>query len=244
MTRIDEGGVGRRMMLASAVMAAVLAIAAIGHDELAENTFSSAVVAPRVWTIAIPVEAFQKSALRAGVVRKAGVPKHVVSPTSVRRIVVSISDRKLALVEDGQVVKIYTVAVGAKVSPSPTGAFKIVTRIPQATYYHEAVVIPAGEGSPIGTRWIGLNRAGYGIHGTNSPRSIGKAASHGCIRMRNRDAEEFFEMVRVGDAVEIRGERDGETAALFGDKNNDGHNASNETAVVQVRTVEGIGGSR
>jgi lipoprotein-anchoring transpeptidase ErfK/SrfK len=41
-----------------------------------------------------------------------------------------------------------------------------------------------GPGNPVGTRWMGLNRAGYGIHGTNEPKSIGKAASHGCIRMR------------------------------------------------------------
>jgi lipoprotein-anchoring transpeptidase ErfK/SrfK len=224
MQRIDEGGLGRGLMLASAVAAGVLAIAAIGHEQVEQNAVLSAPVPPRVWSIAVPVEAFQKSAVRSGVASKAGVPKHVVSPraissTSVRRIVVSIPDRKLALVEDGRVVKIYVVAVGAKVSPSPTGAFKIVTRIPQATYYHPAVVIPAGEDSPIGTRWIGLNRAGYGIHGTNAPRSIGKAASHGCIRMRNRDAEEFFELVRVGDAVEIRGERDGEVAELFHDRN-------------------------
>lgn len=243
MQRIDEGGVGHRMMLASAVMAAVLAIAAIGHDELAKSTFSSTAVPPRVWTIAIPAEAFQKSAASRSVVPKAGVPKHVVSSTSVRRIVVSIPDRKLALVEDGRVVKIYDVAVGAKVSPSPTGAFQIVTRIPQATYYHEAVVIPAGESSPIGTRWIGLNRPGYGIHGTNSPRSIGNAASHGCIRMRNRDAEEFFELVQVGDAVEIRGERDEEMTSLFGNRNGSGSRVSSEAIVAQAR-VAGMGGSR
>ncbi len=215
MNRIDEGGVGRRMMLASGVAVVILATAAIAHDELVRSA-SSSVITPRVWTIAVPAEAFQKSATPRSVAPKASVPKRVVSSKSVRRIVVSIPDRKLALVEDGRVVKIYVVAVGAKVSPSPTGAFRIVTRIPRATYYHEAVMIPAGEASPIGTRWIGLNRSGYGIHGTNSPRSIGKAASHGCIRMRNRDAEEFFELIRVGDEVEIRGERDEEMAELFG----------------------------
>lgn len=65
-------------------------------------------------------------------------------------------------------------------------------------------------------RWLGLNRKGYGIHGTNEPRSIGRAASHGCIRMSNRDITQFFEMVRVGDVVEIRAERDADTARVFG----------------------------
>lgn len=139
--------------------------------------------------------------------------KHEVAVGKVRRVVVSIPERKLVLVADGRVVKVWRVAVGARVSPSPRGEFRIAVRIPEATYYRAGVVIPSGEQSPIGTRWIGLNQEGYGIHGTNAPGSIGKAASHGCIRMRNRDAEELFEMVRVGDVVEIRDE---EVAELVG----------------------------
>src|ERR1700741_5417436 len=73
-----------------------------------------------------------------------------------RRIVVSIPDRKLALVEDGQVLRTYTVAVGAPISPSPTGQFKIVSRLSRPTYYHPGVVIPPGKSNPLGTRWLGL----------------------------------------------------------------------------------------
>lgn len=145
-------------------------------------------------------------------VPKVGQRRVVVS----RRIVVSIPDRKLALLENDTIVRTYDVSVGAAVSPSPTGSFHIVNRIPRATYYHLAVVIPASDRSPIGTRWIGLNKKSYGIHGTNEPHSIGRAASHGCIRLRNRDVEDFFERIQVGDVVEIRGERDAETVALFG----------------------------
>jgi lipoprotein-anchoring transpeptidase ErfK/SrfK len=83
-------------------------------------------------------------------------------------------------------------------------------------YYHPGTVIAPGNDNPVGTRWIGLNKKGYGIHGTNEPWSIGKAASHGCIRLRNRDVEQLFTMLRVGDTVEIRGERDEQTAAIFG----------------------------
>jgi lipoprotein-anchoring transpeptidase ErfK/SrfK len=54
---------------------------------------------------------------------------------------------------------------------------------------------------------MGLSAKGYGIHGTNAPKSIGKAASHGCIRMRKADLEELFELVSVGVVVEICGER-------------------------------------
>ncbi len=133
-----------------------------------------------------------------------------------RRVLVSIPDRKLAVLEDGKVIRTFPVAVGAAVSPSPTGEFQIVSRIAHPTYYHPGVVIRPGSDNPIGPRWVGLNKKGYGIHGTNEPRSIGKAASHGCIRMRNRDIEQFFRMVRVGDTVEIRRERDEEIAQIFG----------------------------
>jgi lipoprotein-anchoring transpeptidase ErfK/SrfK len=52
---------------------------------------------------------------------------------------------------------------------------------------------------------MGLSVKGYGIHGTNAPDSIGKAASHGCIRMRQADLEELFELVTVGTPVELQG---------------------------------------
>ena len=133
-----------------------------------------------------------------------------------RLVLVSLPDHQLALIEDGQVKKVYSVAVGKESTPSPTGTFHIVVRVVDPTYYHEGKVIPPGPGNPLGNRWMGLDRKGYGIHGTNVPQSIGKSASHGCVRMAKRDLEELFSLVKPGDEVEIRGERDAQTAAIFG----------------------------
>lgn len=133
-----------------------------------------------------------------------------------RVVVVSIQDRRLAVVQDDATIATFTVAVGAAESPSPTGEFRIVTRVTNPTYYHPGSVIPSGKSNPIGTRWLGLSLKGYGIHGTNAPGSIGKAASHGCIRLRNRDIERLFSLVHIGDRVEIHGERDETTTSLFG----------------------------
>ena len=133
-----------------------------------------------------------------------------------RTVVVSVPDRKIAVLEDGNMLASFPVAVGAAVSPSPTGEFEIVNRVSNPTYYHQGLVIPPGKDNPIGTRWVGLTEKGFGIHGTNAPKSIGRAASHGCIRLRNRDMETLFTMLRVGDLVEIRGEHDEETAEIFG----------------------------
>lgn len=134
-----------------------------------------------------------------------------------RVIVVSLLDRKLALVVDGQVKRIYMVAVGKPSTPSPVGTFTIARRAANPTYHHNGKTVLPGPNNPVGTRWMGLSIAGYGIHGTNEPRSIGKAASHGCIRMARADLEEFYELVAVGDTVKLIGERNEETAKLFGD---------------------------
>lgn len=133
-----------------------------------------------------------------------------------RRIVVSIPDRKLALIENGRVVKLYDVAVGARVSPSPTGEFQIAQRLENPTYYKPGIVIGPGVGNPLGTRWMGLNAKGFGIHGTDRPDSIGHNASHGCIRLRNRDIEDLFARVKVGDRVSLIAERSDEVAQIFG----------------------------
>ena len=133
-----------------------------------------------------------------------------------RFILISIPDRQLALIDNGEVVKVYPVAVGKISTPSPEGDFTVTNRTVNPTYYHEGKVIPPGKSNPLGTRWMGLSLKGYGIHGTNAPKSIGKAASHGCIRMAKKDLEELFTLVKVGDAVTIRSGRDELVAQVFG----------------------------
>ncbi len=138
-----------------------------------------------------------------------------------RVVLVSIPDRRLAVMESGRVIATFPVAVGAAWSPSPTGEFQIVSRVANPWYYHRGTVVPSGKDNPVGTRWLGLSQPRYGIHGTNAPRSIGHAASHGCIRLRNRDMERLFTMLQVGDSVEIRGERDEQVTRIFGDAADD-----------------------
>ena len=90
--------------------------------------------------------------------------------------------------------KSFPVAVGNPSTPTPVG---------------EYIVTYKGKnwGPSFGSRWIGLNVpwGTYGIHGTNKPYSIGQHASHGCIRMRNRDVEKLYELIPVGTKVTIFG---------------------------------------
>jgi lipoprotein-anchoring transpeptidase ErfK/SrfK len=147
-----------------------------------------------------------------------------------RQVLVSLKDRRLAVLENGKLLRTFSVGVGAVLSPSPEGRFEIVSRVTNPTYYHPGTVIPAGGDNPIGPRWIGIDRKGYGIHGTNQPRSVGGATSHGCIRLRNRDVVKLFELVRVGDTVEIRAERSERVALIFG-----GVADTNASAIAQAQ---------
>ena len=151
-----------------------------------------------------------------------------------RMVLVSIPDRKLAVIEGGNVLATFPVAVGAAWTPSPTGEFQIVSRVANPWYYHRGSVVPSGKNNPVGTRWLGLSRPRYGIHGTNAPRSIGHAASHGCIRLRNRDVEQLFTMLQVGDSVEIRGERDEQVAQVFGSAADDSTVAAAEVPAESI----------
>jgi lipoprotein-anchoring transpeptidase ErfK/SrfK len=157
----------------------------------------------------------------------------------VRRIVISIPDRQLALLEDGVVVKVYPIAVGKPGTPSPEGDFTIINRSMNPTWRHKGQTVLPGKNNPAGTRWMGLSLKGYGIHGTNVQSSVGRAASHGCFRLKKNDIEELFTLVRVGDVVTVHGQRDELTAQLF---SSDPATSNSETeiasAVAVTNTVE------
>ena len=106
------------------------------------------------------------------------------------RIVVRTAQRKLDLYRDGSLYKTYSVAVGKPATPTPKGNFTVVNKA-------------MNPGGAFGTRWLGLSKPHIGIHGTNNPASIGKAASKGCIRMHNKDVQELYGLVGIGVAVEI-----------------------------------------
>ena len=65
------------------------------------------------------------------------------------------------------------------------------------------LVLPAGPNNPVGTAWIGLNKSGYGIHGTPRPEDVGRTESHGCFRLANWNAEYLAQLVSVGMPVQV-----------------------------------------
>ena len=105
----------------------------------------------------------------------------------------------------GSPVKTYPIAVGKSWSQTPLGSFTIVYKAVHPWWIPPGGgrIVPPGPSNPLGTRWMGLSKPYYGLHGTNVPSSIGHAISMGCVRMMPADAEEVFDLVSVGSRVEI-----------------------------------------
>jgi hypothetical protein len=101
---------------------------------------------------------------------------------------------KLTVLMYGQTFKTYSIAVGSPSTPTPVGEYQVISK-------------GIDWGPAFGPRWLGLNVPWgiYGIHGTNRPYSIGQHLSHGCIRMKNKDIRELFEMIPLGTKVNIYG---------------------------------------
>lgn len=212
--------VGAVLFLTSIHLAATARIAKTAFSNqqsaLSQDSFFSALkpippapVAPNIGAVT------EASSHAPSIAKPSALAGSSASPARQRQIIISIADRKLALMEDGQVLKTYPIAVGALHTPSPDGDFVIVNHAKDPTYRHGNKEIAPGNANPLGSRWMGLSLKGYGIHGTNVQSSVGKAVSHGCFRMRKQDVEELYTMVQVGDTVTVRRERDTMIAQVF-----------------------------
>ena len=119
-------------------------------------------------------------------------------------ILVEKKSNRLTLLADGKPLKTYRVATGAGGS-TPEGTFKIVNRLKDPTWFHSGQAIPPDNPENIlGSRWLGFDAPGYGIHGTTLPQTIGTQASKGCVRMHNADVEELYTLSPAGTEVTIK----------------------------------------
>jgi lipoprotein-anchoring transpeptidase ErfK/SrfK len=133
-----------------------------------------------------------------------------------RRIEVDTRSKFLTLMEGDKILAAFPITPGSKALPAPIGTWQIVkiTILPwfrwdKAMLMHgrrsvDFYNIPPGPRNEVGLVWIGLNKKGIGIHGTNNPGSIGRSASHGCIRLANWDALRVLNAVTQGVTVEIK----------------------------------------
>lgn len=121
-------------------------------------------------------------------------PLPIIADQGMYMIEINPQRHQMIVWVQGQKFKTYPIAVGKPSTPTPVGEYQII--------YKGKDWAPS-----FGPRWLGLNVpwGNYGIHGTNRPYSIGQHLSHGCIRMRNIDVIELYNMIPVGTVVKING---------------------------------------
>jgi lipoprotein-anchoring transpeptidase ErfK/SrfK len=124
------------------------------------------------------------------------------------RLVLRLGERQVYVYQGKAAIAIYPVAIGRPDTPTPTGEFQVFEMIEDPAWKNPRtgeVEAPGADGS-LGTRWIGfveMPNGVIGFHGTPNRSSIGRAASHGCVRMRNEDVVAMFEHVIVGTVVTV-----------------------------------------
>jgi lipoprotein-anchoring transpeptidase ErfK/SrfK len=141
------------------------------------------------------------------------------SPLKVARIHIRLAEKVLeATTEEGRIVLHCPVSIARNVEKRPVGELKVTIVIPDPDYtfdpavFPESVegqelgrrlIIPPGPNNPVGVAWIGLDRPGYGMHGTPDPEKVGRTESHGCFRLANWDAAALLALVKVGTPVVV-----------------------------------------
>ena len=139
---------------------------------------------------------------------ESGAPRNVSIKIDTKR-------NMLGVFENEKLIAAYPVTIGSAHTASPIGDWKVrgITKLPRFRYDKEMLehgqrsgnfqMLPPGPRNPVGVMWIALNKKGIGIHGTNDPGSIGKAVSHGCIRLANWDVVRLATKIKAGDNVSI-----------------------------------------
>lgn len=118
-------------------------------------------------------------------------------------LLVDKSQNMMILKSNEEVFKTYIVATGEDNS-TPVGIFNIVEKLTNPTWYRAGAVIPPDSpDNVLGTRWLGFDLSGYGIHGTTEPESLGKQVTQGCVRLSNADVEELYIIIPKGTEVTI-----------------------------------------
>jgi lipoprotein-anchoring transpeptidase ErfK/SrfK len=131
--------------------------------------------------------------------------------------VIHLSDKFLeAFDENSNLLAHFPCSIAARVEKRPVGELHVVAVVPHPNYTMDPelfpespelqalghkIILPPGPKNPVGIAWIGLDKTGYGIHGTPDPQLVGRTESHGCFRLANWDAEYLLQLVWVGMPV-------------------------------------------
>jgi lipoprotein-anchoring transpeptidase ErfK/SrfK len=180
---------------------------------VAERTHASQALIRRLnpevdWTKILPGQVVQAPSVTPDSPRKAAASVRIL-----------LSARVLEVMDaDGKVIAHFPVSIAQHVDKRPVGLLHVTDVIPNPDYTFDPdvfpespearelgrkLILPPGPRNPVGVAWIGLDRTGYGIHGTPAPEKVGRTESHGCFRLANWDALTMLDFAQAGLPVNV-----------------------------------------
>lgn len=138
-----------------------------------------------------------------------GDPARFLPQTAQISLTIKLADRRVYVYQGEELKSSYPIAIGRAGWETPTGEFAVREMLKNPTWEHPLTgeIVPPGPDNPLGNRWIGFWTDGtnaIGFHGTPKEETVGRAASHGCIRMFNEDILALFSLVKVGTPVSVQ----------------------------------------
>jgi lipoprotein-anchoring transpeptidase ErfK/SrfK len=129
-------------------------------------------------------------------------------PVAGVNLVLKLKEKKVYIYRGEEVLNKFPVAIGKRGTETPKGKWRVMQLIknPGWTNFKNGKVVKPGPNNPLGERWIGFWSDGtdvIGFHGTPDVKSVGTAASNGCVRMYNEDVKVLFDLVKVGTEVKV-----------------------------------------
>jgi hypothetical protein len=197
----------------------------VGKSEQSSLAYESVLelVAERSWSHPSFIRELNPGAVWTGVAAGANFKVPNVERPPGRQLAaflqISLSDRALEAFDDATNLLLhFPCSIAQRVEKRPVGELHVAKLAPNPTYLFDPenfpesaeaqriggkLVLPAGPNNPVGTAWIGLDKPGYGIHGTPKPEEVGRTESHGCFRLANWNAELLMRYVTVGTPVRV-----------------------------------------
>lgn len=169
------------------------------QQPIAVPTVSPPTTPPTVIPTVIPIPTLQPTLIPA--VKPASIEESV-------RLLVQRGERRVIVYKGEKAVAKYPIAVGKVGWETPIGGFTVINKEEDPIFksFKTGVIIEPGPDNPLGVRWIGIwtdGKTQLGFHGTDQPELIGKAVSHGCIRMHNKDVIALYKYVTIGTVVQV-----------------------------------------
>lgn len=146
-------------------------------------------------------------------------PGALANPGKASRLVIALGEKNLRAYDaSGRLLALFPCSIARQMEKRPAGELRVITIAPNPNYTFDPnlfpesaearrlsarLVLPPGPNNPVGVAWVGLDKPGYGIHGTPIPEQVGRTESHGCFRLTNWNAERLLQMVWVGLPVQV-----------------------------------------